>query len=94
LKNEAECVRDAALRGLDAMEDALPADKGHPLYMQFVQRIWVAKHDPITENRILADNLWEKTDLETYMGLDEDLVQDVVFPVSASVRSSAAKVGI
>ena len=32
LKNEAECVRDAALRGLDSLEDAVPNDPSEELY--------------------------------------------------------------
>ena len=32
LKNEAECVRDATLRGLDSLEDAVPNDPSEELY--------------------------------------------------------------
>merc|ERR1712223_994919 len=59
MKNEVQCVRDAALRGLNALDDAVPDDMSL-LYQTFIQRLWIGKCDPIPENRILADMLWEK----------------------------------
>ena len=50
LKHENECVRDAALRGIDALEDAVPDDMSEN-YQLFIQRLWVARNDPVPENR-------------------------------------------
>ena len=90
LKNEADAVRDAALRGLNALEDSVPFEPSHPLYMAFVERLWVAKCDPTPEHQLLADNLWDKHDLEPYEGLQEDVINDVVYPGSTSIRTAAS----
>ena len=89
MKHENECVRDAALRGLDALEDAVP-DEMSSQYQTFIQRLWVGRHDPIPENRILAEDLWDKHDLEPYPLLHEDVIADVVYPVSSPLRTAAS----
>ena len=90
LKNESECVRDAALRGLDALEDSVPYEPSNPLYMVFVQRLWVSRYDPIPEHQLLSDNLWDKHNLQPYNGLQEDVINDVVYPGSNSIRTAAS----
>ena len=88
-KHENQCVRDAALRGLDAVEDCVPTEENE-LYPTFVQRLWVGKCDPVPENQMLCENLWDKHDLEPYHGLYEDVILDVVYPVSSPLRTAAA----
>lgn len=89
MKHESQSVRDAALRGLDALEDAVP-DPSSPSYQSFVQRLWVGKYDPVPENQMLAQQLWNKHCLEPYPGLHEDVIHDVVYPVSSSLRTAGA----
>ena len=81
LKHESQVVRDAALRGLDGLDMAL--DESNQL---LVHRLFVAKYDPNPENQVLADNLWDKLGLEPVFGLYEDIIQDVVYPVSSALR--------
>ena len=87
LKHESQVVRDAALRGLDALDMAL--DESNQL---LIHRLWVAKYDPIPENQILADALWDKLEMTfpSGIGIDQDIVHDVVYPVSASLRTAGA----
>ena len=74
-------MRDAGIRGLLAVKSALPTDPGSTLHAQLVRRVWVARCDPLPENRELADQLWEELDLHTYTGLCSGVLEDVAHPV-------------
>ena len=74
---------------MNALDDAVPDDMSL-LYQTFIQRLWIGKCDPIPENRILADMLWEKHDLEPYPSMHEDVILDVVHPASSSLRTAAS----
>ena len=74
---------------MNALDDAVPDDMSL-LYQTFIQRLWIGKCDPIPENRILADMLWEKHDLEPYPSMHEDVILDVVQPASSSLRTAAS----
>ena len=58
LKNEAECVRDAALRGLNALDEAVPNHPSEELYTIMVisrkKIIFIFKARNFTENFILG----------------------------------------
>ena len=82
-------LSDAALRGLDSLDNAVPDDMS-PLYQLFIQRLWVIKNDPIPENRLLADMLWDKHDLEPYPSMHEEVILDVVYEGSSSLRTAAS----
>jgi hypothetical protein len=90
-------VRDAALRGLIALVKALPSDEStedkekEELHMNLVRRCWVARADPLPENRTLADQLWEAAHLSAVPGrLTMLVLDDVAHPVG-KVRSAASE---
>ena len=58
-------------------------------YLSQIRRIWVAKFDPLEENRKLAEELWTSVDLERYPDLSSHLLEDIVHPVSC-VRHAAS----
>ncbi len=91
VKSQHDVVRDAALRGLMALNDILVSDLDSLKHQDLVQRIWVAKHDPMPENRVLADKLWDEAGLDPYDSLHEDVVHDVVYPGSGAVRVAASQ---
>jgi len=88
LQNEVEAVRDAALRGLTAMVPALPSSG--PLADRITRRVWVARCDPLPENKDLASELWTLAGLQSGPGLCLEVLEDVAHPV-AVVRSAAAE---
>ena len=87
LQSDCDAVRDAALRGLLAMVKALPKEEDQDeskddLHMSLVRRCWVARADPLPENRLLADQLWEAADLSAVPGrLTMLVLEDVAHPV-------------
>ena len=58
--------------------------------MDWYSRQYKQKNDPIPENRLLAEALWEKHDLEPYPSLHEEVIYDVVHPVSSALRTAAS----
>eukprot|EP00090_Calanus_glacialis_P034085 TRINITY_DN5691_c0_g1_i1.p1 TRINITY_DN5691_c0_g1~~TRINITY_DN5691_c0_g1_i1.p1 ORF type:complete len:2002 (-),score=813.41 TRINITY_DN5691_c0_g1_i1:71-5326(-) len=87
-QSEVDAVRDAALRGLQAMVLALPS-KGL-VRDNLVRRVWVAKCDPTPENRELADQLWLSAGLAVSPALCLLVLGDVAHPVGV-VREAAAE---
>ena len=85
LYSDTDAVRDAALRGLQAMVTTLP-----PLSPQLVRRVWVLKCDVSPENRQLADQLWAAADLRVTPSLCLEVMEDVCHPVG-DVRQAAAE---
>lgn len=85
LQNDTEAVRDAALRGLIAMKNALKTDN-----LNLIRRIWVTRFDPVSENQTLAEDLWSSIELSRYPELSTHLLEDIVHPVDC-VRQSAAE---
>ena len=106
LQMEIVSVRDACLRGLLKMAEALVteewANKSQILTTvrrTLCQRVWIAKHDQdSSENAKFADKLWKRAQLADTIGsgqfLSNGVLSDVVHPVNcirlASAESLAA----
>lgn len=80
LRRSSPSIRDAALRSLQILVRMLPTKMTNPeQYLKLTRRIWVAKHDIVTENREGADKLWSAAKLSTSEdGLLQCLVDDLV----------------
>ena len=88
LYSDTDAVRDAALRGLQAIVKIMPQLSEQ--LPQLVRRVWVLRCDTSPENRQLADQLWETADLRVTAGLCLEVMEDVSHPVS-DVRMAAAE---
>ena len=88
LYSDTDAVRDAALRGLQAIVKIMPQLSEQ--LPQLVRRVWVLRCDTSPENRQLADQLWETADLSVTSGLCLEVMEDVAHPVS-DVRTAAAE---
>ena len=101
LQVEIVSVRDACLRGLLTMSEALEteewANKTQSLTnvrRTLCQRVWIAKHDQdSSENAKFADKLWKKAQLastiEKGQYLSNGVLSDVVHPVDCIRQASA-----
>lgn len=91
LQNFLPAVRDAALRGLLVIHRAFSHDKeDYPELLCLTRRIWVAKSDICEENKILADELWEKAALKANSEiLCNELIQDIAHPVEPIQQAAA-----
>ena len=83
-------MRDAGLRGLKSLVRAFPP--GKEARATVVRRTWVARFDPVEENRLLAKDLWDAAgfDASSDDGLCDDIVGDVLHPVGC-VRQAASE---
>ncbi len=81
LQSDCDPVRDAGIRALLGMQNALPKDGSNELYAEVVRRVWVLRCDQLPENRELADQLWDLLKLSTIPGLSAQVLQDVAHPV-------------
>ena len=88
LYSDTDAVRDAALRGLQAMVNILPQMSAQ--LPQLVRRVWVLRCDTSPENRQLAEQLWTSADLSVTGSLCLEVMEDVAHPV-AEVRQAAAE---
>lgn len=91
LQSNLDVVRDVALRALDIMVNILPdmqSDYDFSLYL--TRRLWVAKHDISDENKELADQLWEKTQLDVPIVMSDELLKDVIHPELCIQKAAAA----
>ncbi|XP_049938173.1 eIF-2-alpha kinase activator GCN1 [Schistocerca serialis cubense] len=90
LQNPSEVVRDAALRALAAMVQALPSFKeDYDQALRLIKRIWVARFDVCPENRALADKLWDISQMRFPTALYEELLTDIIHPVEEIQRAAA-----
>ena len=101
LQMEIVSVRDACLRGLFKMVDALNthdwADKGNileELRRNLRRRVWIAKFDKdSSENAKFADKLWDKAQFANMKDggqlLADDILLDIVHPISCIREASA-----
>ena len=100
LQMEVVSVRDACLRGLLSMIDALEKYNNHKtqtlaiLQKRLCQRVWVAKFDVESpENAKLADKLWKKAHLadmgNSGQNLAMNVLSDVVHPIGCIREASA-----
>lgn len=91
LQSPATVVRDAALRGLNIDILSLPNfETNYEYALNVYKRIWIARFDENEENRSLAQQLWEKANMEFPVMLSDILLDDIEHPVE-SVQSAAAK---
>ncbi|CAH1402466.1 unnamed protein product [Nezara viridula] len=91
LQHSSSYVRDAALRALHALVPVFPKPKQNAdQAFRLAKRIWVAKFDVVTENREVADKVWDASGLqkETKL-LCEGLLEDIIHPV-AEIQQAAA----
>ena len=90
LVTDSEPVRDAGLRGLKSLVSAFPSSG--PEARLLARRAWVARFDPVEENRLLAKELWSEAGFEVRCedGLCDDIIDDVLHPVGC-VRQAAAE---
>lgn len=91
LQSNLDVVRDIGLRALDIMVKILPdvqSDYDFNLYL--TRRLWVAKHDISDENRELADQLWEKAELDVPIVMSDELLRDVIHPELCIQKAAAA----
>eukprot|EP00092_Neocalanus_flemingeri_P000097 GFUD01000099.1.p1 GENE.GFUD01000099.1~~GFUD01000099.1.p1 ORF type:complete len:2003 (+),score=661.60 GFUD01000099.1:178-6009(+) len=87
-QNDVDAVRDAALRGLQALVLALPGSG--EVFASLVRRVWVARCDPTPENRELAEQLWVSAKLVVSPALCLLVLEDVAHPIGV-VREAAAE---
>ena len=57
LVTDSEAVRDAGLRGLKSLIEVIPSSGEDA--RRVARRSWVARFDPVEENRLLAKELWD-----------------------------------
>lgn len=87
LQNALPVVRDAALRGLLVVHKSFSKSSE---MLRLTKRIWIAKSDVSEENKILADELWEKAGLVARSDvLCSGLIEDVAHPVEPIQQASA-----
>lgn len=90
LQSNLEVVRDVALRALIIMVnviDDIQDDYDFSLYV--TRRLWVAKHDISEENKLLADELWEKSKLDVPIVMSDELLKDVTHSELCIQRAAA-----
>eukprot|EP00095_Tigriopus_kingsejongensis_P007819 maker-scaffold204_size260821-snap-gene-1.47 protein:Tk07819 transcript:maker-scaffold204_size260821-snap-gene-1.47-mRNA-1 annotation:"translational activator" len=90
LQMEQQAARDAGLRSLRATVSAFPPQSDGSLYMNLLKRVWIARFDPVEENVLLADDLWEVANFKTNPELSPLVIENVIHPV-ACVRQAAAE---
>ncbi|XP_067000438.2 stalled ribosome sensor GCN1-like [Anabrus simplex] len=91
VQSECGAVREAALRALITMKNAIPSsEENYELYIQLGKRIWVARCDVSEENRTLALQLWEAAKLEISPFMWELLIGDIKHPVN-DIQQAAAQ---
>ncbi|XP_055908453.1 eIF-2-alpha kinase activator GCN1 [Eupeodes corollae] len=91
LQSSLEASRDVALRALSIMVKALPTvEQNYDLNLRITRRFWVAKYDMSEENRVLANELWEKAELELPKVMCEELMGDVIHPEFCIQKAAAA----
>ena len=91
LVTDSEAVRDAGLRGLKSLVRAFPSAGREARIV--ARRTWVARFDPVEENRLLAKELWDEAGFDAGdedLGLCDDIIDDVLHPVGC-VRQAAAE---
>lgn len=84
-------MRDAGLRGLKSLVSAFPS--GGEEARLVARRTWVARFDPVEENRLLAKELWDAAGFDASsddLGLCDVIIDDVLHPVDC-VRQAAAE---
>ncbi|XP_066998088.2 stalled ribosome sensor GCN1 [Anabrus simplex] len=90
LQNEWAVVREAALRALTTMVNAIPsAEENYEQRVRLKRRIWVARYDTLDENRNLAAKLWEAAKLDISPFMWDILLGDIVHPVSDIQQAGA-----
>lgn len=91
LQSNSDTIRDVALRALTTMSNVLPTiHDNYELGLKLIRRLWVAKHDPDEEIKLLAETLWEDGNFEVPIVLCDELMKDVIHPELSIQKSAAA----
>lgn len=92
LQHPHEAVRDVALRALTIMVAVLAplAAERVEFGVRMTRRLWVAKHDPAEDNRVLAEILWDTLRLPLADDAHVELLRDVVHAESIVQKAAAA----
>lgn len=91
LQSSQEVTRDVALRGMQIMITVCISEKNaNPILLsRIIRRLWIAKYDVSAENRILANDLWDSTNLEFPVSLIEDVLSDIIHPELCIQKAAA-----
>ncbi|KAM7361540.1 lethal (3) 80Fj [Cochliomyia hominivorax] len=90
LENGQEAIRDVALRVLTILSNSIyiESQKDIDFSKKLTRRLWLAKFDISNNNRIIAENLWNK--IKIHKPLPEDLLFDVIHSEICIQKASAA----
>jgi hypothetical protein len=90
LQSDMEIVRDAAVRALTKIIDALPTiSDDYELGLLIVRRIFIAKHDVSIDIQDLCETLWENGGFEIPSMLGDELMKDIVHHESCIQKAAA-----
>ena len=91
LQSDMEIIRDAAVRALIKIIDALPTiSDDYELGLLIVRRIFIAKHDVSIEIQELCETLWENGGFEVPLVLSDELMKDIVHHEDCIQKASAS----
>lgn len=90
LQHNLEAVRDVALRALTIIVKTLPTmEENYELGLRLIRRLWIAKHDVLEENAVLAEKLWQEAGFEVPVTMYEELMNDVIHPEPCIQKAAA-----
>lgn len=90
LQSDMEIVRDAAVRALIKVIDALPSiSDDYELGLLIVRRIFIAKHDVSNDIQDLCEALWEDGGFEVPTVLSDELMKDIIHPENCIQKAAA-----
>lgn len=90
LQSNMEIVRDAAVRALIKIIDALPLiNDDYELGLLIVRRIFVAKHDVSNDIQDLCEILWENGGFEIPAELGAELMKDIIHHENCIQKAAA-----
>lgn len=90
LQSDMEIIRDAAVRGLIKIIDALPTiSDDYELGLLIVRRIFIAKHDVSNDIQELCETLWENGGFEVPVVLSDELMKDIIHHENCIQKAAA-----
>ncbi|CRL07624.1 CLUMA_CG020589, isoform A [Clunio marinus] len=90
LQNDLEIIRDAAVRALIKIIDALPTiNDDFELGLLIVRRIFIAKHDVSNDIQEICDTLWSEGGFEVPKVLSDELMKDVIHHENCIQKATA-----
>ncbi|XP_055374977.1 eIF-2-alpha kinase activator GCN1 [Condylostylus longicornis] len=91
LQQSSQAVRDVSLRALIIMSDNLKTiELNDEFKLELIRRFWIAKHDISEDNKILADELWEKTGFNVPLDIYKEFIFDVLHPELCIQKAAAS----